>query len=659
MRKGLIYIIAVFLMILASCKDFLEIKPLTKVGAEDLLATSAGVKTLMATLYNRWPMEDFVFHPNNGFNQHPGGGGNGDGGWSLSSNTDDAIIYGPDGYTTSPATQIVGNWDYTGIRYINRFLEIIDELKAKGQLSDNDYKQLLGEAYFLRSTIYYSMVKRYGGVPIIDKVQQLPNDVTEVMVPRATEKETWDFVISDLDKAIENLPVNRPSDGIYRVTKWVALAQKSRVALHAASTAKFWNKAPLTGAAVDAKLVGGMTAADANAYYLLCINASKEIMDNTAFKLYKPTPANKAEAAKNYQDMFEYATFDNPEIIYLKAYIDGTAASGQGHVTDFWFYPKQSVFHSLYMSSRWGTTLDAVDVYEDYTDDGTGASAPIKTRVDGNENYIIPNPKTLGTLPQDYIYYNNQYEPFQNKDARLTASVLLPGSMFKGSTLINMQGGMIKPDGSFIVYTDASAVGPDGVTYYSYGSPNASGYSAFGALGTAQANYSSTGFALRKYLQDSKNPTSLGMYGSTQPWVEFRLAEIYLNYAEAVAESGQGDAVLAAKCLNDIRKRAGHTDDIPLTVDNVLKERRVELIFENTRYWDLRRRRDFHTRFNATRRFSLIPIIDLRVNPPKYIFLRVHNYYDNAANGLTFTPRMYYLEIPGVSTNKLIQNPEY
>ncbi|NMC41021.1 MAG: hypothetical protein GYA43_07600, partial [Bacteroidales bacterium] len=90
MRKGLIYIIAVFLMILASCKDFLEIKPLTMVGAEDLLATPAGVKTLMATLYNRWPMEDFVFHPANGYNQHPGGGGNGDGGWSLSSNTDDA-----------------------------------------------------------------------------------------------------------------------------------------------------------------------------------------------------------------------------------------------------------------------------------------------------------------------------------------------------------------------------------------------------------------------------------------------------------------------------------------------------------------------------------------------------------------------------------------
>ncbi|MCU0456742.1 MAG: RagB/SusD family nutrient uptake outer membrane protein [Bacteroidales bacterium] len=663
MRKGIIYLtITAFLLGLGSCKDFLALEPLDKVSAEDLLASQAGVKTLMATLYNRMPMEDFAFNPASGFNQHPGvgSGGAGDGGWSLASNTDEAIIYGPNNYNSSPATDITGNWDYTGIRYINRFLEIIDELKAGNKLSEADYKQLYGEALFLRAFTYFSMVKRYGGVPIIDEVQPLPDDVADVMVPRSTEKETWDFVISDLDLAIANLPDLRPSNGLYRVTKWVALALKSRVTLHAASVAKFWDKAPLTGAAVDAKLVGGMTSADANAYYLLCINASKEIMDNPAFSLYMPNPANKAEAAKNYQTMFEYASYANPELIYIKSYIDGAAASGQGHVTDFWFYPKQLCYHTLYMSSRWGTTLDAVDVYEDYTDDGTGASAPIKTRVDGNEGYIIPNPRNLGAAfnAADYLHYDNQYAPFANKDARLTASVLLPGSTFKG-TLINMQGGMVRQNGTLLVYTDGSAPGLDGNTYYTFGSNNISGYSAFGALGTAQDNYSSTGFALRKYLQDTKSPTSLALYGSTQPWVEMRLAEIYLNYAEAVAESGQGDATLAAKCLNDIRKRAAHTDNIPLTVANVLKERRVEMIFENSRYWDLIRRRDFHDRFDATRRFSLVPMIDLTVNPPKYIFMRVHNYYDDRANGLTFVERRYYMSIPGVSGNMLIQNPEY
>ncbi len=663
MRKGLIYFtVTAFLLGMGSCKDFLELDPLNKVSADNLLATSAGVKTLMATLYNRMPMEDFSFVPGTGFNQHPGAqaGGGTDGGWSLASNTDEAIIYGPNDYTSSPNSNIAGNWDYTGIRYINRFLEIIDELKAGNKLTDADYKQLYGEAYFLRAWTYYSMVKRYGGVPIIKEVQQLPDNIADVMVPRSTEKETWDFVFSDLDVAIDNLPDARPSNGEYRVTKWVALALKSRIALHAASVAKFWNKAPLTGDAVTAKLVGGMTTADASAYYQLCIDASKQIMDNTAFSLYMPNQTNKATAAKKYQDMFESASYSNPEVIYLKAYVDGVSQSGQGHVTDYWFTPKQRVYHTGYMSSRWGTTLDAVDVFEDYTDNGVGASAPIMTRVDGVENYVIPNPKNLGASfhASDYLHYDNQLQPFVNKDARLTASVLLPGSTFKG-TLINMQGGMVKQDGSLLVYTDGNTLGPDGNTYYTFGSNNIAGYSAFGALGTAQDNYSSTGFALRKYLQDTKTVTNLGAYGSTQPWIEFRLAEIYLNYAEAVAESGLGDATLAATCLNAIRKRAAHTDNITLTVDNVLKERRVELIFENSRYWDLVRRRDFHTRFNATRRFSLVPMIDLSVNPPKYIFMRVHNYYDDRAVGRTFTEQRYYLAIPDVAGNKLIQNPQY
>jgi hypothetical protein len=662
MRKGLIYItVTTFLLGLGSCKDFLELEPLNKVSAENLLATPAGVKTLMATLYNRMPMEDFSFIPANGFNQHPGVGAAGgqDGGWSLAAMSDEAIIWGPNNYNSSPASNIVGNWDYTGIRYINRFLEIIDDLKAKGDLADADYKQLYGEAYFLRAWTYFSMVKRYGGVPIIKVVQPLPTDIADVMVPRSTEKQTWDFVISDLDVAIDNLPDAKPSNGEYRVTKWVALALKSRVTLHAASVAKFWSKAPLTGDAVDAGLVGGMTTTDANAYYQLCIDASKQIIDNTTFSLYKPNPANKAEAAKNYQDMFESASLSNPEVIYLKSYIDGNAASGQGHVTDYWFYPKQLTFQSSYMSSRWGTTLDAVDLYEDYTDNGTGASVPIRTRIDGVENYVIPNPKTMtGFNAANYVHYDNQLQPFLNKDVRLTASVLLPGSTFKG-TLINMQGGMVRQNGSLVVYTDGNAPGPDGNTYYTFGSNNISGYSAFGALGTAQDNYSSTGFALRKFLQDTKQPTSLGLYGSTQPWIEMRLAEIYLNYAEAVAESGLGDAALAATCLNAIRKRAAHTDNIPLSVANVLKERRVEMIFENCRYWDLIRRRDYHTRFNLTRRFSLIPMIDLSVNPPKYIFMRVHNYYDDRSAGLTFTERSYYLSIPDVAGNKLIQNPQY
>ncbi len=664
MRKRLIYFtVFASLLLLGACEDFLDLEPLDRVSKEYLFETPAGVKTLMATLYNRLPIEDFVYRPGGGFNQHPGGGaGASDGGWSLASNSDEAIIYGPSGYSSSPTSGLAEYWDYTSVRYVNQFLVDIVNLKSSGQLDDATYNQLYGEAHFIRADIYFAMAKRYGGVPIIDEAQPLPaGDISEVMVPRATEKATYDFVMAEFDLAIANLPEDRPADGSLRATKWVALAHKSRAALHAASIARFWDKAPLAGEAVDAKLVGGMTLADANNYYQQCIEASEQIIANPAFALYKPIPANREEAAKNYQDMFESPSYQNPEIIFMKSYIDGSSASGQGHVTDFWFYPKQAVYHTLYMSSRWGTTLDIVDVFEDYTDDGTGRSAPVITRTDNEDTYIA-DPKgltndQLAAIP--LVYYDNQYEPFVNKDVRLHASVLLPGSTFKGM-LINMQGGLIRPEGKPEIYTDATVVGPDSKTYYTYGSNNISGYSAFGALGTAQANYSSTGFALRKFLQDTKTVSNLGMYGSTQGWIDIRLAEIYLNYAEAVLESGLGDEGLAATYLNAIRKRAAHNDEIPLTIENVLKERRVELIFENHRYWDLIRRRDSHIRFGGqTRRRSLVPVIDLRQNPPKYAFLRVNNFYDEGNQGFSFQPRSYYMRIPGVATNQLIQNPEY
>ena len=285
-------------------------------------------------------------------------------------------------------------------------------------------------------------------------------------------------------------------------------------------------------------------------------------------------------------------------------------------------------------------------------------SAPVKTRTDGIEDDYEDDPKNLTSITRPLIHYPNQYDIFKDKDARLQASVILPGSMFQG-TEINMQGGLIQTDGLPVIYSASTAIGLDGKTYYTYGSESESGHSAFGLLGSAAANYSSTGFALRKGLQDTKSVSTPALGGSTQPYIEFRLAEMHLNYAEAAIESGQGDATLAKTYLNAIRKRAGHTDQIPATLENILKERRVEFVFEGTRFWDLWRRREFHTVFNNSKRYSLVPIQDLRMDPPQYVFLRVTNYYDQAAGGRTFHPQTYYGEIPGVATNNLIQNPGY
>jgi hypothetical protein len=322
-----------------------------------------------------------------------------------------------------------------------------------------------------------------------------------------------------------------------------------------------------------------------------------------------------------------------------------------------YFNPSQTAPSYSYFG-RYNPTLELVDLFEDYRDDGTGASVPLETRTDGIENEYQGNISGANLdLTKPYKLYNNLSEIFANKDARLFASIITPGSVWKGKTIV-MQGGLVKSDGTRLIYQNNSAVGLDGKTYYTYGGATAPEYSGFAQLGNnEQGNFSSSGFNVKKYLNE--NLTTVTQFICTTPYIDFRLAEIYLNYAEAAIESGQGDAVKAASYLNALRKRAGHTDNIPATIGNILKERRIELAFEGHRYWDLVRRRDYHTMFNKSSRTALVPVLDLRQNPPKYFFVRAFNWPDYNAGGRTFEIKSYYKAIPDVSTNKLVQNPQY
>lgn len=654
MKKRILGISATLIALLfTSCSGIMDIEPLDKITGEQLFSDVAGLKTVLAKIYNDIPIEDFDFDPRIGYNFH--GEQNSDGGWSITQLTDHAVIHTQRG--NHPGDAICSFWDYSDLRQLNLFLETVQTVK---DLKDDERARLEAEGHFARAYIYFAMARRYGGVPIIKEVQKLPTTAEEeaaIYVPRSTEKETWDFVLSECDLAIAGLPEKcNASDGALRATKWAAYALKSRAALHAASVAKYWDKANLIGEAVDAKLVGGMTLADANNYYAQCIEASKAIIDNSGKKLYKPNPANAAEAAVNFQTIFEDPGKADEEVIFKKSYIDGSSTSRQGHCTDMYFNPNQTKIGSYYMSGRFGVSLNLVDLFEDYTDDGTGKSAALKTRSDGVENEFVTNAENFD-VSKPYIHYDTQYDIFKNMDARLLASVIVPGSTWK-STVINMQGGLITTDGEVMMFSTGSAKGLDGKEYFAYGASSPQDYSAFGNMGQESENYTITGFSLKKFLQESKSVAGI-FWSSTQSWIDFRLAEIYLNYAEAAIESGQGDAALAKTYLNALRKRAGHTDEIPATLDNILKERQVELAFEGQRYWDLIRRRDFHTLFNATSREILVPVLDLRENPAKYIFVRAYTYLDVNAGGRTFNPRNYYLSIPGIATNNLIQNPGY
>jgi hypothetical protein len=219
--------------------------------------------------------------------------------------------------------------------------------------------------------------------------------------------------------------------------------------------------------------------------------------------------------------------------------------------------------------------------------------------------------------------------------------------MMKGIKIV-IQAGYIEPGGAARIRTGGS-IDVNGVKYYNYGGPTPNDYSGFDGFG---GNMTKTGFSFRKFLVDAT--VINGWNKSTQDWAEIRYAEVLLNYAEAVVESGLGDPVKAAAAMNATRRRAGFMTPIPLNITNVMRERKVEMAFEHKRWWDLIRRREYHEVFNAQVAHALQPILDLRVTPATYIFVRANA---SGINPRTFQIRNYYLQIPGVGASGVIQNP--
>ena len=661
MKKNILSIFSLCaLMGLSGCNAFLELEPLDKVSPDQLLETEGGVKALLANIYTMIPMEDFNYRPNAGFNQRGYDGVNET--TNLAFLTDEAtrsdggVGIGYEGFNY---------WPYGDIRQVNIFMQNVEKAKEAGTISVADADRMTGEAHFARAYMYYGLVKRYGGVPLIDKVQD--DDYADggpgaVAVPRSTELDTWKFVLNECTLAAATLPDATSGSDLYRVTKWAAYALKSRVALHAASVAKYWNLAPLAGEAVTQKLVGGMTSADADAFYKECIEASKFLIENSGKSLYKPAPATVKEAASNFQALF--LNDQNEEVIFSKAYLNGTTNTNQGHsYAQFNILPQVNPGALKY--GRFNPMLEIVDLFEDYTDDGTGKSAKIVTRTDGNEDAYIANfhnmnnasvVNTLMSVP--FVKYNDLYEPFANKDARLLASVVVPGSSYAGTEII-IQGGFIKDNNSYVAYSNESTQ-KNGTTYYALGAEGETMFSGFNNVNSGEdANWTATGFGVRKYMPEGES-MSPDRLSSTTSYIDMRLAEVYLNYAEAVVENGSGfgDKELAENYLNALRRRAGHTDRISLTLESVLKERRVEMAVEGKRFWDMNRRREFHTEFSNNRiRKALVPMLDLRGAEPKYVFARVNYFGDETRGGRTFQNINYYRGIPNIATNGLVQNP--
>lgn len=617
-------------MLMYGCSDFLDLKPKDKLDADALFGDPGGVQLYMANLYSQLPIEDFNFL-RGGFNDFVGEN------MACAMFTEEATHSEYQAHLTSN-NFLWWEGAYKLLRDVNNLSDVIPTI----DVNDDQRKSMIGEVAFIKGYTYYALAKRYGGVPIIDNLQKWNGNVDELKVPRSTEKETWDQALYQLDIAANNLP-SAWEGSDRRATKWVAYALKTRVALHAASIAKFGARAPLSGIAVDMNLVG-LTSDLAQGYYEQAIKAAEEVMNSHKFTLYKPSPASPEEAAENYREMFEDPSRALCEAIFIK----GFTKEDYGHNYNIYYGPSQ-LANGWPHPGRMNPNLELVDKYETYSN--PGQSSPVVTSDATNDlaDYSGFN------ASKRYRKFDTPYGIFEDKDARLWGTVILPGTQWKNTT-INIQAGFIKPDGTPCIYSGNPFTNPsDGKTYYVFGGPNKTDYSGFDTEG---GNYTRTGFSFKKFL-DQRIETLYGYSKGVTDWIDIRYAEVLLNYAEAVVESGYtaNDAnAKATKALNDIRHRAAHTTDIPLTVENVQRERLVELAFENKHFWDLYRRREYHTLCNASTMHALLPVVDLRENPAKWIFIRAD--IQRVAR-FTFLEKMYYHAIPGTTANGLIQNPQY
>ncbi len=408
-----------------------------------------------------------------------------------------------------------------------------------------DIRMWRAEARFLRAYFHFELLKRYGPIPIVTSTLSINGNYENT--PRPTMKEVVDFIAKECDIAADTLeltPWRNVNDAFGRATKGAALALKSRLLLYAAS--------PLYVDFGDTNEANKPTDV---ALWKSAADAAKAVID-----------LNQYELASSYADLFKN-DFQNKEYIFVRR------------------YAANSDFEKSNFPVSFG---------------GKGGTNPSQNLVDDYE--------MLDGTPFDWSDPAKAAQPFENRDARLGATILMNMAPFKGKKVATY------PEGA-----DAS--------------PN--------------PNATKTGYYLRKFLNEDVNiQTGGSSSGHVVPL--FRLAEIYLNYAEALNECDPTNPDIALY-LNKVRNRASLPNVSALSQEQmravIQHERRVELAFEEHRSWDVRRWKIASSTLGA-------PLMGVQIERKP---LGGYTYMPVKVEQRVFQPKMYWYPIPQSEVLKLKQ----
>jgi len=387
-------------------------------------------------------------------------------------------------YWTGDPARNINYWQ--PINRVNLFMKNIEREREK-PITDEVKARMIGEMKAIRAQSYFKLISLFGGVPLITTTFSLEDDFK---MERNTYDECMNFILSELDEAIQMLPedYNGPNKG--RITKGAAMAVKARALLYRASP--FNNP--------ENSREKWQQAAD----------AAKAVIDLGRYDLFSDYRTMFLEENIYNQEMIwqrPYNQFESPETVYVELSLYPNGYNGFGQV-----HPVQNL----------------VDDYETIN----------------------------GLLPENDPEYNPQ-NPYANRDPRFYATILHDGAMFQGREV---------------------------ETFYPGGLDSNEG--PVSAWNATQTGYYQIKFGNERIV----NPSGNNM--SQTPWTFYRYGEILLNYAEANYFLGNED--VAREYLNRVRARESVkmppiTESGDALFDRIVNERRIELVFEEHRWFDIRR----------------------------------------------------------------------
>lgn len=492
---------------------------------------------------------------------------------------------------------------FEGIRNCNIFIENVSDLSKVPDLGVDERARWIAEAEFLKAFYHYTLWRMYGPIPIVDKNLEISASAEEVKVKRAPSDSCVSYISNLLDKAAAKLPsviLDRNTE-LGRITKSIALAVKAKLLVTAASPLYNGNKDYANYKDKDGVLLFSTTEDPGKwtSAYEACKTAVAEA-ETAGAQLYKfPGSATFKLSDQTLTEMsIRQSVCErwNDERIWglsgsRSAFLQWVAMGRVNADVARNTYARGQLSAPLKMAELF-YTKNGVPITEDKTLDFSNKYG-LRTAVN-DEFFLIEPGYTTARINFD-------------REPRFYADLAFDG-------------------GKWFMYSNGS----DSTSFVMKAKSNQYGGTDIGGF------INETGYFIKKLVDWNFTFSSGGITLREYEWPEIRLADLYLLYAEAANEAN-GPSQDVYQYLDIIRSRAGlkSVQESWTTYSNnptkyqtkeglrdiIKRERGIELAFEGSRFWDLRRWKDAANALNAPiTGWSVTQSTDLSYYLPRTIY---------------------------------------